>query len=126
MQRENELATLVLDICFRIHRQYGPGLFESVYEELVCYEFTKENILFERQKAIPLIHEDINLEIGFRADLIIENKLLVELKSIEALADIHYKQVQTYLKLSSIKLGLLLNFNVPYLKDGIKRIINTY
>ena len=126
MQRENELATLVLDICFRIHRLFGPGLFESVYEELVCYEFTKENILFERQKAIPLIHEDIKLEIGFRADLIIENIILVELKSIEALADIHYKQVQTYLKLSKIKLGLLINFNVPYLKDGIKRIINTY
>ncbi len=126
MTRENELATLVLDVCFRIHRLYGPGLFESVYEELVCYELSKENIAFERQMAIPLVHEEIKLEIGFRADLIIENKLLVELKSIETLADIHYKQVQTYLKLSKLRLGLLINFNVPYLKEGIKRIINTY
>ncbi len=126
MIRENELATLVLDVCFRIHRLYGPGLFESVYEELVCYELLKENISFERQKPIPLVHENVKLEIGFRADLIIENTLLVELKSIELLADIHYKQVQTYLKLSKIKLGLLINFNVPYLKEGIKRIINTY
>ncbi len=126
MERENELATLVLDICFRIHRLYGPGLFESVYEEIFCHEFSKENILFERQKAIPLIHEELKLEIGFRADLVIEKKLLIEFKSIENLADIHYKQVQTYLKLSKIKLGMLINFNVPYLKEGIKRIINTY
>ena len=73
-----------------------------------------------------MVHEEIKLEVGFRADLIIENKLLIEFKSIEVLADIHYKQVQTYLKLTKIKLGLLINFNVPYLKDGIKRIINTY
>ena len=126
MERENELATLVLDICFRIHRLYGPGLFESVYEEIFCHEFSKENILFERQKAIPLIHEELKLEIGFRADLVIEKKLLIEFKSIKNLADILYKQVQTYLKLSKIKLGLLINFNVPYLKEGIKRIINTY
>jgi GxxExxY protein len=126
MKRENELATLVLDVCFRIHRLYGPGLFESVYEEIFCHEFSKENILFERQKVIPLIHEELKLEIGFRADLVIEKILLIEFKSIENLADIHYKQVQTYLKLSKIKLGLLINFNVPYLKEGIKRIINTY
>jgi GxxExxY protein len=126
MERENELATLILDICFKIHRQYGPGLFESVYEELFYHEFSKENVFFERQKAIPLIHEELKLEIGFRADIIIDNSVLVEFKSIEALADIHYKQVQTYLKLSKIKLGLLINFNVPYLKDGIKRVINTY
>jgi GxxExxY protein len=126
MVRENELATLVLDVCFRMHRLYGPGLFESVYEEIFFHEFSKENILVERQKAVPLIHEEVKLDIGFRADFIVEQKLLLEFKSIEALADIHYKQVQTYLKLSKIKLGLLINFNVPYLKDGVKRIINTY
>ena len=123
---ENELATFVLDVCFKIHRQYGPGLFESVYEELVCYELAVDEVFFERQKAIPLIHENLKLEIGFRADLVVEKKLLIEFKSIEVLGNIHYKQVQTYLKLSQIKLGLLINFNVPYLKDGIKRIINTY
>lgn len=126
IQRENELAKLVLDVCFRIHKFYGPGLFESVYEEIFCFEWQKENILFERQKGISLVHESIKLDAGFRADLIIENKLLVELKSVEALADIHYRQVQTYLKLANCKLGLLINFNVVYLKDGIKRIINTY
>ena len=126
IQRENELSKLVLDVCFKIHRDYGPGLFESVYEEIFAYEMTKANITFERQKAIPLIHETIKLDTGFRADFIIENKLLLEFKSVEAIADIHFKQVQTYLKLSNTKLGLLINFNVPYLKTGLKRIINTY
>jgi GxxExxY protein len=126
LEKENELATKILDVCFRIHRLYGPGLFESVYEELVCFELAKEGIQFERQKAVPLIHCEIKLEVGFRADLIVENRILIELKSIEALGDIHYKQVQTYLKLSKMKLGLLINFNVPYLKQGIKRVINTY
>lgn len=126
LQRENELATIALDVCFRIHRLYGPGLFESVYEELFWYEFTKEDIFFERQKGISLIHETIKLDVGFRADFILENKLLIELKSVESLADIHFRQVQTYLKLSNSKLGLLINFNTVYLKDGIKRIINTY
>lgn len=126
IQRENELSKIVLDICFRIHKLYGPGLFENVYEEIFCFEFVKENILFERQKPVPLIHQTIKLDAGFRADIIIENKLLIEFKSIESLADIHYKQVQTYLKLTNLKLGLLINFNVVYLKDGIKRIINTY
>jgi GxxExxY protein len=123
-KRENELSKLVLDICFRIHRLYGPGLFESVYEEVFCYEFEKERIQYERQKSIPLIHEKIKLEAGFRADLIIENTLLVEFKSIEQLAEVHYKQVQTYLKLTNIKLGLLINFNTVLLKDGIHRIAN--
>ena len=126
IQRENELSKVALDVCFRIHKLYGPGLFESVYEEIFCYEFSKENIFFERQKPIPLVHQTIKLDSGFRADIILENKLLLELKSIEAVADIHYKQVQTYLKLANLKLGLLINFNVVFLKDGIKRIINTY
>ncbi len=126
IHRENELAKIALDICFRIHKLYGPGLFESVYEEIFCYELDKEGIYFEKQKSIPLIHQEIKLDAGFRADVVLEKKLLLELKSIEAVADIHYKQVQTYLKLANLKLGLLINFNVVYLKDGIKRIINTY
>ncbi len=126
IQRENELSKIALDICFRIHKLYGPGLFESVYEEIFCFEIEKEKVAFERQKPIPLIHGTVKLEAGFKADIILEKKLLVEFKSVEALADIHYKQVQTYLKLSNLKLGLLINFNVVYLKDGIKRIINTY
>ncbi len=126
LKRENELSKVVLDICFMIHKTYGPGLFESVYEEIFCFELEKHKINYERQKAIPLIHESIKMDIVFRADIIIEGLLLVELKSIENIADLHYKQVQTYLKLTNLKLGLLINFNVPLLKEGIKRIINTY
>jgi GxxExxY protein len=121
---ENELATITLDICFKIHKQYGPGLFESVYEEIFCYEWAKTNIPFVRQHSIPLVHETIKLEAGFRADAILDNKVIIGLKSIETLADIHYKQLLTYLKLTNLKLGLLINFNVVYLKDGIHRIAN--
>lgn len=121
---ENEIATLALDICFKIHRQYGPGLFESVYEEIFCYEWAKTGIPFKRQQGISLIHEEIKMEIGFRADVILDDKVIIELKSIETLTDLHYKQVSTYLKLTNLKLGLLINFNVVLLKDGIKRIAN--
>lgn len=121
---ENEIARVVVDICFKIHKQYGPGLFENVYEEIFCYEWQKTGISFVRQKAIPLIHEAIKLDAGFRADVIIDDKVLIEMKSIETLADVHYKQVQTYLKLTGIKLGILINFNVPLIKDGIHRIVN--
>jgi len=121
---ENEIATLALDICFKIHRQYGPGLFESVYEEIFCHEWSKTGILFKRQQGVPLIHENIKMEIGFRADVILGDKVILEIKSIEALADIHFKQVLTYLKLTNLKLGLIVNFNVVLLKDGIKRVAN--
>lgn len=126
LKLENNLSKTVLDVCFKIHKLYGPGLFESVYEEIVCYELEKLKIFFERQKPIPLVHETIKLEAGFRADVVIERLLLVEFKSVELIADVHYKQVQTYLKLTDLKLGLLINFNTSLLKDGIKRIINTY
>jgi len=121
---ENEISKLIVDLCFKIHKQYGPGLFESVYEEIFYYEWLKNKIPVKRQHPVPLIHEEIKMEIGFRADFIIDDKVIVELKSIEALADIHYKQVQTYLKLTGIKLGLLINFNVPLIKDGMHRIVN--
>ena len=121
---ENGIATSALDICFAIHRQYGPGLFESVYEEIFCHEWAKTGIPFKRQQGIPLIHEEIKMDIGFRADVILDNKVIVEIKSIETLADIHLKQVLTYLKLTNLKLGLLVNFNVVLLKNGIRRIAN--
>lgn len=121
---ENEIATLALDICFKIHRQYGPGLFESVYEEIFCYEWTKTGIPFKRQQGIPLVHEEIKMDIGFRADIILDDKLILEFKSVDALVDLHFKQVLTYLKLTNLKLGLLINFNVVLLKEGIKRIAN--
>jgi GxxExxY protein len=124
VMNENELATKALDICFLIHRKYGPGLFESVYEEIFCYEWTKTHIHYLRQHPIPVIHEEIKMEVGFRADVILNNKVVLEFKSIEALAQVHFKQMTTYLKLTNLKLGLLLNFNVVYFKDSIHRIAN--
>ena len=121
---ENEIAKIAVDICFKIHTQYGPGLLESVYEEIFGYELTKTGIPFKRQHPVPLIHEEIKMEIGFRADVIIDNKVVMELKSIEAIAPLHFRQVQTYLKLTGCKLALLVNFNVAYIKDGIHRIVN--
>jgi GxxExxY protein len=124
MLTENEISSIVVNICFQIHSTYGPGLFESVYEEIFCFELAKTGIPFTRQQAVPLIHETIIMDTGFRADIIVDNKVIVELKSIEALAPVHYKQVQTYLKLTDCKLGLLINFNVNLIKDGIHRIVN--
>lgn len=121
---ENELATKALDIAFKIHRMYGPGLFESVYEEIFCYEWKKMEIPYLRQHPVPLIHKTIKLDAGFRADMILDNKIIIELKSVEALADIHFKQVLTYLKLTNLKLGLLINFNVVLLKTGVHRVAN--
>ena len=121
---ENELSKLIVDLCFKIHKQYGPGLFESVYEEIFSYEWSKNGIPFTRQHGIPLVHEEIKMETGFRADFIIDNKVTIELKSIDALAPVHYKQLLTYLRLSNLKLGLLINFNVNLIKDGIHRIVN--
>ncbi|RYF90391.1 MAG: GxxExxY protein [Chitinophagaceae bacterium] len=114
---ENELATIALDICFEIHRRYGPGLFESVYEEIFCYELGKTGIPFKRQHAIPVVHESIKMEIGFRADVILDDKVIVEIKSVESLADVHLKQVSTYLRLTKLKLGLLVNFNTTNILD---------
>ena len=126
MYSENEISKLVVDLCYKIHTQYGPGLFESVYEEIFCYEWEKNGILFSRQQPVPLVHEAVKLDIGFRADLIVEEEVIVELKSVESLAPVHSKILLTYLKLTGKKLGLLINFNENLLKDGIKRIVNNY
>ncbi len=114
----------IVNTAFKIHNQYGPGLYESVYEEIMYYELIKEQLDIKRQSPIPLVHELIKLEVGFRADIIVNNIVLIEIKSIELLAPVHYKQVLTYLKLSNIKLGLLINFNVALIKDGMHRIAN--
>ena len=122
--RENEISKIVFELCLMIHKKYGPGLFESVYEEIICFELHKLDISFTRQQVIPLIHEEIKMDVGFRADVIIENKVILELKSVEVLSPLHHKQLLTYLKLTDLKLGLLINFNVSLLKDGIHRIAN--
>ena len=121
---ENEISKIVYDLCLLIHRKYGPGLFESVYEEILCYELNKLNIYFTRQEEIQLVHEEIKMDVGFRADVIIENKVILELKSVETLLPVHHKQVLTYLKLTDLKLAMLINFNVSLMKEGIHRIVN--
>jgi len=122
---ENELSKIALDVAFQIHKELGPGLFESVYETVMAYELVHTfNLNVHRQRPIPVIWKDIKLELGFRSDLIIEEKLIVEIKSIEALAPVHAKQLLTHLRLTNIKLGLLINFNEELLKNGIKRIVN--
>ena len=121
---ENELSKIVVGLCLKIHKVLGPGLLESVYEEVLCYELTKLGLNFRRQHGIIVEYEGIKMDLGFRADIIVEDKLIVELKSVEALAPVHHKILLTYLRLTNIKLGLLVNFNVELIKDGIKRIVN--
>lgn len=121
---ENELSKVVVESCLKIHRALGPGLLESVYEEVLCYELWKCGLKFTRQKGIAVMYEDIKMDLGFRADLIVEDKLIVELKSVEAIAPVHHKVLLTYLRLTNKKLGLLINFNVELIKDGIKRVVN--
>jgi GxxExxY protein len=121
---ENELSKIVVDCCYKVHPTIGPGLLESVYEEVLMYEFAKRDLSVKRQQGLPVIYETIKLDLGFRADFMIENKLIVEIKSIESIAPVHQKQVLTYLRLTGLKLGLLVNFNCALIKDGIQRIVN--
>jgi len=122
---ENEIAKIIVSVSYSIHSNLGPGLFESVYETIMEHELvSKHKLNVVRQFPIPVIWDGAKMELGYRADLLVENKLIVELKSIESLAPVHYKQMLTYLKLSGVKLGLLINFNEELLKTGIKRIIN--
>lgn len=123
---ENEITEIIIGCSIKIHKSIGPGLLESAYEECLFYELSKTDLKIERQKALPLIYEEVKLECGYRADFLIENKVIIELKSIEALADIHLAQVLTYLKLSECKVGLLINFNVLKLTNGVKRVVNNY
>jgi GxxExxY protein len=121
---ENELAKIIVDKCYHIHTTLGPGLFESVYEEILDYELNKAGLAFTRQQAIPVIWDSVKLDLGFRSDIIVENKVIIEVKSIETLAPVHYKQLLTYLKLTDLKLGLLVNFNEELIKNGIHRLVN--
>ncbi len=121
---ENELATIAVDIAYKIHKVLGPGLLESVYEAAFAYELDKRKISYTRQQGIVTNYEEAVLDVGFRADIIMENKLIVELKSIESFDKVHHKTVLTYLKLSGIKLAIMVNFNVNLIKDGIHRKIS--
>ena len=119
------LIKKALDCSFKVHTELGPGLLESSYEACLAHELKKAGLKVEVQKPLPLIYDDIKLEVGYRIDLFVENELIIELKAVEALNDLHLAQVLTYLKLSNKKLGLLINFNVKSLKLGIKRVINS-
>lgn len=121
---ENEISAIVVDVCYRIHVKLGPGLLESVYETILNHELLKRGLSVERQKPIPVVWDGINLDIGFRADLIVEDKVVLEIKSIEQVANVHAKQVLTYLRITKMKLGLLINFNVPIIKVGITRVVS--
>ncbi len=121
---ENEISKIIVNTCYNIHVILGPGLLESVYEEILYFELIQQGLKVERQKAVPVIWKDLKMELGFRADLIVENKVIIELKSVETIAPVHPKQLLTYLKITGLKLGLLVNFNEKLIKDGITRIVN--
>jgi GxxExxY protein len=121
---ENEIAKRILDAAFLVHTKLGPGLLESVYEVVLAHELRKVGFAAERQKQMPITYDGILFEEGYRADLLVENAVIVELKSVVALSNIHSKQLLTQLRLSGLKLGLLINFAESHLKNGIKRVIN--
>ena len=121
---ENEIAKIIVNVCYDIHVELGPGLLESVYERIVCYELKKEGFNVKQQEPIRVLWDNKDMNIGFRADLIVENKVIVELKSVEKIIPVHKKQLLTYLKITNLKLGLLINFNDTLIKKGITRIVN--
>jgi GxxExxY protein len=121
---ENEAATHIVDVAFKIHSTYGPGLLESLYEAIMTCELKKRGVIVEYQQPIPVVHDNVRMGIGFRADLIVENKVVVEIKSIEVIAPVHKKQLLTYLRITDKRLGLLINFNVELIKNGITRVVN--
>lgn len=122
----NDITGIIIEEAIKIHNDLGPGLLESVYEELLNYRLTKRGFIIQRQMPIPVYYEEVKMDIGFRSDLIVENKVIVEIKSVENIAAVHPKILLTYLKLTGITVGLLINFNESVLKNGIKRIVNNY
>ncbi len=121
---ENELSEKIIGAAIKVHKNLGPGLLESAYEECLYYELEKLQLKIEKQKPMPLIYENVKLDIGYRIDILVEDKVVIEIKSVEALNDVHLAQILTYLKLSNSKLGILINFNVSLLKNGIRRVVN--
>jgi GxxExxY protein len=121
---ENEISNKIIGLAIEVHKLLGPGLLESAYKECLFYKLQKSGLLVEKEKPMPLIFEEVKLECGYRIDILVENKVVIELKSVESLNDVHLAQTLTYMKLGGYKLGLLINFNVTLLKSGIKRIAN--
>lgn len=123
---ENEISEKIIGCSIEVHKLLGPGLLESAYLECLFYELQKSGLKVEKQKPLPLVYKEVKLEAGYRLDLIVENKVVVEIKSVDCLNDIHIAQVLTYLKLSGCKVGLLMNFNVLRIVDGLKRLVNKF
>jgi len=121
---ENDLSRVIVDAAYKIHTTLGPGLLESVYEAVLAYELGSRGLQIVRQQAIPVVYDEVKLEVGFRADIIVNGKVVIEVKSVEAISPVHAKQLRTYLRLMDLKLGLLINFNVNLIKDGITRVVN--
>ncbi|HCT30802.1 MAG TPA: GxxExxY protein [Bacteroidales bacterium] len=121
---EKDLTEKILNCAYKVHSNLGPGLLEKTYEECFAYELYKKGLLVEKQKELPLVYEEVKLEVGYRIDLLVEKKVVIEIKSVDALNDVHTAQLLTYLKLSKCKVGFLINFNVKSLKEGIKRFVN--
>ncbi len=121
---ENQIGKIIVDCALRVHKELGPGLLESTYEECLLFEIIESGLGVKQQRALPVIYKDVKLECGYRIDLLVENKVIIEIKSVEALNDIHLAQILTYLKLSDCRLGYLINFNVKLIKNGIKRVVN--
>ena len=122
----NEITGQIIDAAIKIHTRLGPGLFESVYEEVLHYELTKRGLLSERQVPIPVYYDGIKMEVGFRADICVEKKVIIELKSVEIMAPVFKKKLLSYLKLANLQIGLLINFNEELLKNGITRLFNNH
>jgi GxxExxY protein len=120
----NEVSKQVIGLAMKVHTHLGPGLIESVYKECLYYELVKNGFQVEKEKPIPLVYEEINLDTGYRLDLLVNGQLVIEIKSVEAITDVHWAQTLTYIKLGNFNLGLLINFNVYRLKNGIKRLVN--
>jgi GxxExxY protein len=121
---ENRIAAAIVDAAFKIHTTLGPGLFESVYETVLEYELQRRGLRVQHQVGLPVYYEGVKLELGFRVDLIVADKVIIEIKSVETLAPVHRKQLETYLRLMDLRLGLLINFNVELIKNGIQRVVN--
>ena len=124
MMTENEISNKIIGFAIEIHKALGPGLLESVYKECLFYKINKSGLFVEKEKAMPLIFEEVKLDCGYRVDLLVEKKLIIEVKSVEALNTVHLSQTLTYLRLENYKLGLLINFNEILLKNGIRRVAN--
>jgi len=121
---ENEIANQIIGCAIEVHRALGPGLLESAYQECLFYKLTQSGLIVQKEKPMPLVFEEVKLECGYRIDILVENKVVIEIKSVEGLNDVHLAQTLTYMKLGNYKLGLLINFNVSLLKNGLRRVIN--